>query len=590
MKYLLLLILYFSSQQFIIGQPAAGNKKLGELFENYTEQSYRLFPTIATSLGDNRYNDLLPATFTDSYEEKVKSLYARYLNAIRKYNRNTLNKNDKISYDIFKRNMEMGLEELSLKTNRVPFSQFRGVHLSMGQWGSGTGTQPFKTVKDYDNWISRAKQFSAWADSAIIYFKKGIAEKRVLPKLLVIKIVPQLDALVKEEMTQSVFWGPVTRFPSSFSEADKTRLTEAYKQLITEYLNPSYKKLSGFMKDEYLPMARTSSGLSRYPDGAKVYEYLIRAATTTNKKPSEIFNTGLAEVKRIRAEMEKVKQQVNFARSLDSFFVFTKTNPQFLPYKNAEEVLTAYRAIEKKIEPYLHTLFSVRPKTAFEVRQTEAFRAASAAAQYSAGLTDGSRPGIFYIPIVDATKYTTAKENLFIHEAIPGHHFQVMLQRENKSLPKFRQEGGNSAYSEGWALYCESLGKLLGCYTDPYQYFYSLGDEMHRAIRLVVDAGLHAKGWTREQAIKYMRSNEAITEQSATAEIERYMALPGQALSYKIGELKIKELRDKYSKQLGNKFSLAAFHNEFLKDGNMPLVTLEQKMDAWAKNIATGNK
>jgi uncharacterized protein (DUF885 family) len=484
--------------------------------------------------------------------------------------------------------MEMGLEELSLKQNRIPFNQFRGLHLSMGQWGSGTGVQPFKTVKDYNDWLARAKKFSIWADSAIIYFRKGIAENRVLPKSLVIKIIPQLDALIKEDVSQSVFWGPVTRFPASFSETDKTRLTEAFKQLIAEYLNPSYKKLSVFMKDEYLPMARTSSGLSGYPDGAKVYEYAIRSSTTTNKKPEEIFNTGLSEVKRIRAEMEKVKQQVNFSGSLDSFFVFTKTAPQFLPYKNAEEVLTAYRAIEKKIEPYLHTLFSIRPKTAFEVRQTEAFRAASAAAQYSAGLPDGSRPGIFYVPIVDATKYTTAKENLFIHEAIPGHHFQVMLQRENKSLPKFRQEGGNSAYSEGWGLYCESLGKLLGCYTDPYQYFYALGDEMHRAIRLVVDAGLHSKGWTRERAIEYMRNNEHITQQSATAEIERYMAIPGQALSYKIGELKIKELRDKYSKQLGSKFRLAEFHDEFLKDGNMPLVTLEQKMDAWAKRVALG--
>jgi uncharacterized protein (DUF885 family) len=437
-------------------------------------------------------------------------------------------------------------------------------------------------LKDYDDWLKRGQQFSVWCDSAIIYFKKGIKENIVLPKRLVVKMIPQLEALQTEDVTKSVFYGPVNKFPASFSDADKIRLTEAYKKLITDYINPSYKKLAIFIKDEYLPKGRATSGIGALPGGNKLYDYAIRSFTTTNKTPDELFNTGLAEVKRIRAEMEKVRKQVGFTGTLDSFFVYTKTDPKFLPYKTPEEVLDAYRAIQSKIEPHLNSLFTLRPKTAFEIRQTEAFRAASAAAQYFSGLPDGSRPGIFYVPIVDATKYTTAKENLFIHEAIPGHHFQIMIQKENTALPKFRQEGGNSAYAEGWGLYCESLGKLLGCYTDPYQYFYALGDEMHRAIRLVVDAGMHAKGWTREQALDYMRKNEPITEQAATAEIERYMAIPGQALSYKVGELKIKELRDKYSKQLGKKFKLSAFHDELLKDGNMPLSVLESKMDTWA--------
>ena len=473
----------------------------------------------------------------------------------------------------------MSLERFDYKGNRIPFTQFTGLQLTMGQLGCGTGAQPFKTIKDYNDWLNRAQQFAAWSDSAIVYFKKGMAENIVLPKALVIKMIPQLEDLQKEDVTKSVFYVPVNKFPASFSEADKTTLTEAYKKLITDYINPSYKKLARFIKTEYLPAARTTSGIGTLPGGDKMYEYAIRSYTTTNKKPEELFNTGLAEVKRIRAEMEKVKNEVKFTGTLDSFFIYTKTAPQFLPYKTAEEALTAYRAVQQKIESYLNSLFTLRPKTAFEIRQTEAFRAASAAAQYFSGLTDGSRPGIFYVPIVDATKYTTAKENLFIHEAIPGHHFQIMIQKENTKLPAFRQNGGNSAYAEGWGLYCESLGKLLGCYTDPYQYFYTLGDEMHRAIRLVVDAGMHAKGWTREQAIDYMRKNEPITEQSATAEIERYMAIAGQALSYKVGELKIKELRDKYSRQLGKKFTLSAFHDELLKDGAMPLAVLESKMD-----------
>jgi uncharacterized protein (DUF885 family) len=582
MKYFLVFLLPLFSGLQPFWQTTGDNKELATFFQEYTEESYKLFPLSATFNGDPRYNDLLPVTFTDSYNKRVGDYYNKYLNGLKKFDRNTLSENDKISYDIFKRNQEIGLEGLTLKTNRMPFNQFTGMQLTMGQLGNGTGAQPFKTVKDYDDWLSRAQQFSAWCDSAIIYFKKGIEENIVLPKSLVIKMIPQLEALQTADITKSVFYGPVNRFPASFSDADKLRLTDAYKKLIAAYINPSYKKLATFIKNEYLQKARATSGIGYLPGGDKMYDYAIRSFTTTNKTPDELFNTGMKEVARIRLEMEKVKMQVGFTGELDSFFAYTKTDPRFLPYKTPEEVLNAYRAIQTKIEPYLNSLFTLRPKTAFEIRQTEAFRAASAAAQYFSGLPDGTRPGIFYVPIVDATKYTTAKENLFIHEAIPGHHFQIMIQKENASLPKFRQDGGNSAYAEGWGLYCESLGKLLGCYTDPYQYFYALGDEMHRAIRLVVDAGMHAKKWTREQAIDYMRKNEPITEQAATAEIERYMAIPGQALSYKVGELKIKELRDKYSKLLGKKFSLAAFHDEFLKDGNMPLSVLESKMDAWA--------
>ncbi|MEP7106556.1 MAG: DUF885 domain-containing protein [Ferruginibacter sp.] len=578
MKYFLLFLAFFYLQPAFC-QKTGDN--LIAFFNNYTEDSYKLFPLAATFNGDPRYNDLLPAEFTDSYSEQVKNFYHRYLNGLKQFDRDALNDNDKISYDIFKRDMEFELEGLTYKINRIPFNQFQGLQLIMGQLGSGSFVQPFKTVKDYDDWLSRAQKFVAWSDSAIVYFRKGIAENFILPKTLVIKMIPQLQSLQTDDYAKNVFYGPVNKFPESFSETDKTRLTDAYKKLITGYINPSYKKLAVFFKEEYLPKARTSSGIGALPGGDKLYDYYIRLYTTTNKKPFEIFNTGLAEVKRIREEMEKVKKQVKFAGTLDSFFTYTKTDQRFFPYKTPEEVLDAYREIQKKVEPHLNALFTLRPKTAFEIRQVEAFRAAASAPQYNSGLPDGTRPGIFFVPIVDATKNTPARESLFIHEAIPGHHFQIMIQKENSNLPKFRQEGGNSAYMEGWGLYCESMGKQIGCYTDPYQYFYALGDEIHRAIRLVVDAGIHAKGWTREQAIEYMRKNEPITEQAATAEIERYMAIPGQALSYKVGELKIKELKDKYSKQLGNRFKLASFHDELLRDGAMPLTILEKKMDSW---------
>ncbi|HEV8286324.1 MAG TPA: DUF885 domain-containing protein [Chitinophagaceae bacterium] len=559
------------------------NKELEKFFRNYSEESLKLFPFNATSIGDNRYNDLLYVDFTNSNRATLKEFYLHYQDGLKQFKRESLNKNDQISYDIFNRDMEIALTGLTFKDNLTPFSQFTGMPLTIGQFGSGTVIQPFKTVKDYENWLKRASRFSAWADSAIVYFRKGMAEGIVLPKTLVIKMIPQMEAFVTTDPTKSVFYGPITNMPASFDSVDKERLTAAYIKLINERLMPSYQKLADFLKNEYLKAARQTSGVGALPGGNKFYDYRIQLLTTTNKTPDELFNTGLSEVKRIREQMEKIKNAVGFKEDLKAFFDYMRTDPKFKPYKTPEEVLDAYRAVEKRIQPFMPRYFTHFPKTPFEIRQTEAFRAASAAAQYFAGTADGTRPGIFYVPIVDATKYTTAKTNLFLHEAIPGHHYQISLQRENASLPDFRRYGGNSAYAEGWGLYAESLGYEMGLYSDPYQNMYALGDEIHRAIRLVVDAGMHAKGWTREQAIEYMMNNEPISEQGATAEIERYMAMPAQALAYKVGELKIKELRKKYEKSLGKKFNLAAFHDELLKDGAMPLNILERKMDEWAK-------
>lgn len=584
MKQILLTVVIFLFF-LTIGNAQQNNRELATFFNNYSEESLRLFPFNATSIGDSRYNDLLFADFTNSYRATLKEFYLHYLGEIKKFNRENLNNNDKISYDIFKRDMEMALEGLTYKDNRIPFSQFTGIPLTIGQFGSGTVIQPFKTVKDYDNWIRRAARFSVWADSAILYFKKGIAEGFILPQSLVIKMIPQMEAFVTTDATKSVFYGPITNMPANFANPDKERLINAYTKLINEQLVPSYRKLADFLKQEYLQASRTTSGLSALPEGNRFYNYRIRLLTTTNQSPDELYNTGLSEVKRIKERMEKIKNRVGFTGDLKAFFDYMRTDPKFKPYKTPEEILDAYRAVEKRIQPLMPKYFTHFPKTPFEVRQTESFRAATAAAQYFAGTPDGRRPGIFYVPIVDATKYTTAKTNLFMHEAIPGHHYQISLQRENASLPNFRRYGGNSAYSEGWGLYAESLGYEMGLYADPYQNMYALGDEIHRAIRLVVDAGIHAKGWTREQAIQYMMDNEPISEQAATAEIERYMAMPAQALAYKVGELKIKELRNKYERSLGKKFSLAAFHDQLLKDGAMPLNILERKMDEWAKGF-----
>jgi uncharacterized protein (DUF885 family) len=578
-----------------INQVKEDNKDFASLPDKYYDERMHMFPLRATINGDNRFNNLLPADFTDSYFTKLKDFFNQYKVSLSTFVREKLNENDKISYDILKYEIDMGIEGLvnhqmgdadSYDNTYIPFDQFNGIPLLLGQMGGGTGNQPFKTPTDYDNWLQRATAFSSWTDSAIVYFKRGMALNYVLPKAAVIKMIPQMKAMVTDSAEKSLFYEPIILMPANFSETERNRLTIEYINLINYQIVPSYKKLAVFLQTEYLPDARNTTGINAVPGGDKYYAYLVKYWTTTNKTPDEIYKIGISEVKRIRDKMELIKSSVQFKGDLKAFFEFMKTDKQFMPYKSATEVLDSFRSIQSRIEPNLKKMFSKTPKTKFEIRQTEAFRAASANVEYYVGLPDGTRPGIFYVPIIDATKFnvTSGMESTFLHEAIPGHHYQMSLQRENASLPKFRRFIWYGAYGEGYALYCESLGKELGLYTDPYQQMGALGDEIHRAIRLVVDVAMHTGKMTREDAIKYSMDNEAISEEAATAEIERYMVYPGQALSYKIGELKIRELREKYSKQLGSKFKLSDFHDEFLKDGCMPLSILEKKMDDWAKN------
>ena len=557
------------------------SNNISSLFDEYWEQRSRLFPLEATQQGDNRFNDLLPNDQTEGFRDSLVKFYGVYAARLDSFSREDLNANDQISYDIFKYEMEM--QQDGLKTNlwMIPFQQFWGLPITMGQLGSGESYQPFKTEKDYENWLGRIHAFSAWTNSAIENFRKGIKAGVVLPKVLVQKMIPQMNAMVVDEPENSLFYSPVKKIPKEFSDTAKADLSAKYKAAIEKDIIPSYKKLRDFLQNEYLPKARSTSGIEAIPEGKSDYEYLVKYWTTTNKTSEEIYQTGLEEVKRIRAEMDRVKTEVNFAGDLKSFFEYMKTNKRFTPFKSPEDVLNAFRGIYEKLEPNLNKQFGRKPKTPFEIRQTEAFRAASASAEYMQGSPDGTRPGIFYVPILDAKTFniTSGMESLFLHEAIPGHHYQISLQQENGDLPKFRRFSWYGAYGEGWALYCESLGKELGLYTDPYQYMGALGDEMHRAVRLVVDVAIHTKGMTREQAIKYMMDNQAISKEGATAEIERYMAIPGQALAYKIGSLKIRELRNRNQQQKGKNFRIADFHDEFLKDGCMPLNVVEQKLD-----------
>jgi uncharacterized protein (DUF885 family) len=456
----------------------------------------------------------------------------------------------------------------------------------MGQYAGGTSAQPFKTEKDYRDFLKRLDLYSVWVDSAIVYMKKGIQKGMVLPKALTEKVIPQFAEMPTPKVEDNLFYSSIKLMPDTFSDDVKKDLTAKYTAMINDKLIPQYKKMTEFLKNEYLPASRTTSGIGSLPNGKTLYAAYVKQWTTTNMTPDEIHNLGLSEVARIKQEMEKVKTQVGFKGTLLEFFESVKNKPELKPFKKPEEVIANFNAIYDKIKPNVNKLFALQPKTKFEIRRTEAFREKTSSAEYSQGTADGTRPGIFYVPIPDVTNYNVyGDEDLFLHEAIPGHHFQISLQQENAALPDFRKFNWFGAYGEGWAMYTESLGKELGLYTDPYHYFGMLGNEMHRAVRLVVDTGLHSKGWTREQAIKYSLENEARSEAGITTEIERYMAIPGQALSYKIGQLKIMELRKRAETKMGDKFDIKVFHQKVLESGVMPLALLEKKINDW---IATG--
>ena len=342
--------------------------------------------------------------------------------------------------------------------------------------------------------------------------------------------------------------------------------------------------MAAFLKTEYLPASKLTSGIGDLFYGKKYYQSLVKQWTTTQMQPDQIHDLGLKEVARLNAEMEKVKNQVGYKGSIKDFFNEVRNKKELKPFKKPEQVIANFEKIYAIVKPNVNKLFALQPKTKFEIRRTEAFRENTASAEYVQGAADGSKPGIFYVPIPDVVNYNYyGDEDLFLHEAIPGHHFQISIQQESTTLPDFRKFNWFGAYGEGWALYTESLGKELGLYSDPYQYFGMLSNEMHRAIRLVVDTGLHSKGWTREQAIKYSLENEAESEASIVSEIERYMAIPGQALSYKIGQLKIIELRKRAQEKMGDKFDIKKFHEKVLESGVMPLALLENKIDNWIK-------
>lgn len=553
-----------------------------EVTKNYFDGKNELSPLDATLNGQNEYNDQLQFEMTDSYRAKQKAFFEKYETELSKVDETKLNSEEKISYEIIKWEVSIGKDLLKQPSNLVPVHQFWGTHLTMGQYAGGTSAQPFKTEKDYRNFLKRMDLYAVWMDSAMVYMKKGMDKGVVLPRALTLKLIPQFAEMTTPSITDNLYFSSIKIMPATFSEAVKKDLTAKYTAVISDKLVPRFNKMAQFLKNDYLPASRTTSGIGSLPFGKDLYATYVKMWTTTNLTPDEIHELGLKEVARLHAEMEKIKTQVGFKGTLMAFFEEVRNKKELKPFKKPEEVIANFESIYARIKPNVDKLFSLQPKTKFEIRRTEAFREKTASAEYSQGTADGTRPGIFYVPIPDVANYNLyGDEDLFLHEAIPGHHFQVSLQQENQQLPDFRKFNWFGAYGEGWALYTESLGSELGLYKDPYQYFGMLGNEMHRAIRLVVDTGIHSKGWTREQAIQYSLENEAESEASIIAEIERYMAIPGQALSYKIGQLKIIELRKKAEAKMGSKFDIRKFHEKVLESGVLPLALLEKKINDW---------
>ncbi len=553
-----------------------------ELTTEYFNDYLELNPLSATSNGIPGYNDKLVLEMTQEYRTKKHAFYNKYQQMLLTVPFNSLTDEQKISYKIIEWETEIGKKMLQTDLHLLPVDHFNSLHLRMAMLASGTNVQPFRTVKDYNDFSTRMELYSVWLDSARVAMKAGISKNIVLPRTLIMKMIPQFESMINDTPEKHIFYAAINQMPAHFQEKERNQIASKYATIIREKLNPKLSEMLHFLKTEYVAAGRTTDGIGALPNGQAAYRAMVQWHTSTDMTPEQIHELGLREVARLQSEMELVKKQVGFDGTIREFFEHVRTKRELMPFTSPEQVIANFNAIHERIRPNVDKLFSLQPKMQFEVRRTEAFREETAAAQYVAGNLDGSRPGIFYVPIPDVTSYNTyGDEDLFLHEAIPGHHFQIALQIENEVLPEFRKYGWFGAYGEGWALYTESLGKELGLYTDPYQYFGMLGGEMHRAIRLVVDTGIHSKGWTREQAIQYSTDNEAESEASIISEIERYMAMPGQALSYKIGQITILDLRKKAEEQLGNKFDIRKFHEQLLESGGMPLELLKSKITAW---------
>jgi uncharacterized protein (DUF885 family) len=562
-------------------------RQLDRLFDEHWEAWLVLNPVVATFIGDERYNDRYTVTIGPEYRAAVRALFQQSLAAAEAIPPEALDEQRRLSRELFIRDLRHQLEGQRFPDHLLPVNQFRSATNQYAMLGSGTGAQPFNTVRDYENFLARIDGLGAWVDQAIANMREGVEAGIVQPKILMERTLPQLEAHIVDDPEESLFYRPVAEFPDAVPLDQHERLRTAYAEAITGKLVPAYARLHNFIRDEYLPACRETAGLGDLPDGEAWYAYLVRHHTTTDLSPLEIHQIGLDEVARIHDEMRVTMAEVGFDGTLSDFFEYLNTEPEFY-FGSAEELLAAHEALRERADAAAPILFKKIPKAGYEIRAVEAYRERSAAGgSYQRPSADGSRPGIYYVNTYNATsrpKWGT--EALFLHEAVPGHHFQRAFNLELDELPAFRRNSGVTAFAEGWGLYAESfqVGAAMGFYQDPYQRFGQLNAELWRAIRLVVDTGLHAKGWSRQQVLDYMYTNSASLETRAVPEAERFMAIPGQALAYKVGQLKIAELRARAEAALGERFDIREFHAEVLGQGDLPLDVLEAQVEAWITN------
>lgn len=559
--------------------------KLFALFEDADERELALNPLSRLFRGDEENAGRLGDLLTDSSFLASRTDIKLNLALLAAIDRAKLDATDALAYDVFKYTQERALagvtDEMRALTEVRPLNHFFGLHTFYPTFASGTGVAPFKTLANYEDNLSRHDDYIAFIDRAIGKFRDGMKSGVVETKLTVGIMVTQLDTQINQPIAESQYMGPVKTFPEGISDADKARLTTAYEAK-TAAIYAANTRLRDFLRDEYLPAARDSIGLSQMKGGDKLYARLVEDSTTLPLAPETIHQLGLSEVARIKADLEKLKKEVKFKGTLTQFFDYVRTDPKFQP-KTREGLTQDYYRIGREVDAKIGDYFSLIPKSPLEIRPydptTEKFEAGGS---YQSGSADGARPGVFYFNAYDLpSRLTPGNVTLYLHEGAPGHHFQISLAQENEALPAFMRYGGTTAYVEGWALYAETLGYEMGFYKDPWNRYGTLQDEQLRAMRLVVDTGIHAKGWTRDQAIAFMMDNSGMTRTEVVAEVDRYIAIPSQALAYKIGALTIQELRKKAELKLGRKFDIKAFHEQVLNTGGLPLAVLEAKIDRW---------
>ncbi len=561
-------------------------KKFHAVVHDYFESYLELDPLFASSIGDHRFDDKMTILIGKEERKQLKDLVETSFDKVKKIPGEVLKEQDKLTYEMFvedlqseKKLLKVGLDYL------MPFNQFDSFFSNFAELASGTSYITFNTASDYENFLKRAAIVPAYIDTMIENMKEGISKEVTTPKILVELGLKQLKALLVPDYKKSVFYEPLLTIDKKVPGEKGAQIKALYSKMILDEIYPAYKKLEKFVEGTYLSHARTTDGLCDIPGGREFYLALIRGYTTTDLNPDQIGEMGSAEVARIQAEFGKVKEQMGFKGDLHAFYDFLKEKtPELYPFHTAQEVLDAYQAIYKKVMQKVPEYFHIMPKAKFEVRRVEKFKGNDAVEAYQNPSEDGLRPGIFWVPIPTPPEYPAKDmEAVFLHEAIPGHHFQISIQQELPGLPPYRKFMGNTAYIEGWALYAESLGKELGLYTDPYQWIGRLTLEMHRAIRLVVDTGIHWLGWSREKAIQYCLEHEPVDLKQVTSEVNRYMVIAGQAVSYKIGELKIQELKKRAKDILGSAYLEWEFNDQILKNGSLPLSVLDAQVNRYIK-------